>query len=151
MPKLERHVGRVSEDGTTLCLRSLSAWRLNLGRLKAREVEVTIRPRSKPTSQDTHGYYRSTVLPLLAEEWGWADPDELHERLKEKHLRGIVPTEDPRWRLVRIGAESELRPPSMADLTQEESSAYLDAVIKHAQEDGINVPPPRGSEEGGRA
>lgn len=150
MPKLERHVGRVSEDGRTLILRSLPAWRLNLGRLKAREVEVTIRPRSKPTSHDTHGYYRSTVLPLLAEEWGWADPDELHERLKEKHLRGIVPAEDPRWRLVRIGADSELLPPSMGDLTQEESSEYLDAVIRHAQEDGINVPPPRGSDGRGR-
>lgn len=148
MRQLERHVGRVTEDGKELRLRSMPAWRLNLARLPGREIEVTLRPRTKPTSTDTHGYYRAVVLPLLAESWGWANPEELHRALKMLHLaHGIVPAEDPRWRISRIGRDSHVEPPSMGELTQAESNAYLDAVINQAREDGISVPPPRGSEE----
>lgn len=142
------HGGRVSEDGKTLFLRSLPAWRASIARQRGREVEITIRRKAEPTSHDTHGYYRGVVLPLAAEEWGWADPDELHDALKLKHLPGIIPTEDGRWRVRRFGKdECRVEAPSMAEMSQEESSRYVDAVIRQMQEDGINVPPPRGSEE----
>jgi hypothetical protein len=137
----------VSEDGQTLFLRSLPTWRAAIARQRGREVEISIRRKAEPTSHDTHGYYRGVVLPLAAEEWGWADPDELHDALKLKHLPGIIPLEDERWRVRRFGVDDErVEAPSMADMSQEESGLYLDAVIRQMQEDGIAVPPPMGRE-----
>lgn len=138
-----RHAGRVTEDGS-LRLRDLPAWQRAIARQKGREVWLEVHRVQGRATQDQHGYYRSTVLPLLAAEWGWSDPGELHYHLKVRHLPGIVPPSE--WPKRRLGADELVEPPSMGDLTVEEASAFLQAVIDHATEERIAVPPPRGSE-----
>jgi len=139
---VSRHDGRVDEHGV-LRFRNVGAFQAAIKRQAGREVYLTVNRsgQEKPTL-DQHGYYRSTVLPLLAEEWGWADQAELHYRLKEKHLPPIVPVE--RWPYRKLGKIEMREPPSMADLTVEETAAFMQAVIDHATEEGIRVPPPRG-------
>lgn len=142
MSTAARHAGRVTREGS-LRLRDLPAWLRAIGRQKGREVWLEIHRVTGRATQDQHGYYRSTVLPLAADEWGWGDPAELHYRLKEKHLPAIVPVEE--WPRRRVGAEETVEPPSSADLTVEQFSAFLQAVIDQMTEAGIAVPPPRGS------
>lgn len=135
-----RHGGRVTEEGDLL-LRDLPSWRRAIKRQRGRDVWITIwRVDAERPTQSQHGYYRSTVLPLLAEEWGYGNPAELHYRLKEKHLPAIVPVEQ--WPVRAFGPE----PPSSADLTVEQFSLFLDAVLNQAKDAGIAVPAPRGSE-----
>jgi hypothetical protein len=143
---MSQHDGWVTEEGR-LVIRDSSAWKRAIARLSKREVILSIKSASsqqKP-SLDQFGYYRGVILPLLAEEWGWADQAELHYRLKEKHLPPIVPVE--RWPYRKLGNVEMREPPSMADLTVEETSAFLQAVIDHATEEGIRVPQPRGRVE----
>lgn len=140
MSTLVQHAGKVAEDGR-LFLRDLSAWTRAIARHKGHDVTLTIRRigMERPTHEQ-HGYYRSTILPLLAEEWGWSDPAELHYRLKEKHIPHEL------WITRRIGDAETLEPPSMADLTVEQASAFIQAVIDHATEERISIPPPRGKD-----
>ena len=138
---MSRHDGRVDEDGV-LRFRNVGAFQAAIKRQAGREVYLTVNRsgQEKPT-HDKHGYYRSTVLPLLAEEWGWADQAELHFRLKEKHIPPEL------WVPRYLGREAPMmEPPSSADLTVEQFAAFLQAVIDHATEEGIRVPPPRGKE-----
>ena len=124
-----------------LVLRSPQAWTRDLLRYKGREVFVSVAGVARRARHTQHGYYRSTVLPLLAEEWGWADPGELHFRLKEKHIPPEL------WVPRYLGREAPMKgPPSSADLTVEQFAAFLQSVIDHAVEEGIRVPPPRGRE-----
>lgn len=140
-----QHAGRVKADGS-LVLNDRPAWLRAIARHKGREVTLSIRrlgSADKP-SKEVHGYYRSTVLPLLAEEWGWGDPQELHTELKRLHLPAIIPTET--WPKVTVGQYQLQVPPSMADFTVEQASRYLDAVLAMAADAGIAIPAPRGSE-----
>ena len=141
---MARHAARVTPEGL-LVIADEAAWRRAIARQKGREVWLSLsRVQEEGTTLDQHGYYRAVLLPLAAEEWGWADPAELHYRFKELHLPGIVPIE--RWPRRQVGGEWRLEPPSMADLTKEESSALMQKVVDQMQEAGINVPPPRGKE-----
>jgi hypothetical protein len=137
-----RHAGRVTEDGS-LRLSDLPAWLRDIGRHKGREIWLEIHRVSERTSQDQHGYYRSTVLPLLAEEWGWGNPAELHRELKLLHLPAIIPAD--RWPRKWIGKAEVRDVPSMGEMTKEQSSAFLQAVLDQAADAGIAVPAPRGS------
>jgi hypothetical protein len=137
-----RHAGRVTEDGS-LRLSDLPAWLRAIGRHKGREIWLEIHRVSERTSQDQHGYYRSTVLPLLAEEWGWGNPAELHRELKLLHLPAIIPAD--RWPRKWIGKAEVRDVPSMGEMTKEQSSAFLQAVLDQAADAGIAVPAPRGS------
>ena len=137
-----RHVGRVTDEGV-LRLRDLPAWLRAIARQKGREVYIEIHRRQEPTTQDQHGYYRAVILPLLADEWGWGNPAELHRELKLLHLPKIIPVEE--WPKRHIGRDVIVDVPSMADMTQEQSSAFLQAVLDQAADAGIAVPPPRGS------
>jgi len=136
---VSRHLGRVDERGV-LRFRDVGAFQAAVNRQSGREVYVTVtRLGAEKPTLDQFGYYRSTVLPLLAETWGWADHAELHFRLKEKHIPPEL------WVPRYLGREAPMKePPSSADLTVEQFSAFLQAVIEHAQEEGIAVPPPRG-------
>lgn len=138
-----RLAGRVDENGV-LHLRSVAAWRAAIARQKGRDVWVAIGRPAKNASHDQHGYYRAVVLPLLAEEWGWDDRDELHFRLKERHIPREL------WMERRIGSDVESMPPSSGELTMEQFSAYLTAVITHATLEGVIVPEPHQIEVGGR-
>ena len=137
-----RHAGRVTEDGS-LRLSDLPAWLRAIGRHKGREIWLEIHRVSERTSQDQHGYYRSTVLPLLAEEWGWGNPAELHRELKLLHLPAIIPAD--RWPRKWIGKAEVRDVPSMGEMTKEQSSAFLQAVLDQAADAGIAVTAPRGS------
>jgi hypothetical protein len=137
-----RHAGRVTEDGS-LRLVALPAWLRAIGRHKGREIWLEIHRVREATTQDQHGYYRSTVLPLLAEEWGWGNPAELHLELKRLHLPAIIPAD--RWPRKWIGKAEVIDVPSMGDMSKEESSAFLQAVLDQAADAGIAVPAPRGA------
>ena len=137
-----RHAGRVTEDGS-LRLVAVMSWLRAIGRHKGREIWLEIHRVSERTSQDQHGYYRSTVLPLLAEEWGWGNPAELHRELKLLHLPGIIPLGE--WPTRQIGKSPVRDVPSMGDMSKEESSAFLQAVLDQAADAGIAVPAPRGA------
>jgi hypothetical protein len=139
-----RHAARVTPEGR-LVIADLASWARALKRQKGREVWLSLgRVQQEGTTLDQHGYYRAVLLPMAAEEWGWGDPAELHYRLKEKHLPPIVPLEE--WPRRHVGGEWRLEPPSMADLTKEQSAAFLQRVIDQMTDAGIAVPPPRGSE-----
>jgi hypothetical protein len=137
-----RHAGRVAEDGS-LRLRDVAAWLRALARQKGREVWLEVHRQREDTSQDQHGYYRAVILPLLAEEWGWGNPAELHRELKLLHLPKIIPVED--WPTRCIGVAWIADPPSMGDMSKEQSAAFLQAVLDQAADAGIAVPAPRGS------
>ncbi len=139
-----RHAAHVSEDGTRLFLRSLPAWRAAIRRQRGREVYLELHRIQEPTTEDQHGYYRAAVLPLLAEEWGWGNPKELHRELKRLHLPKIIPIVE--WPRHYLGREEVVCLPSMADMTKEQSSAFIQAVLDQAADAGIAVPPPRGKE-----
>ena len=85
---------------------------------------------------EQHGYYRRKVLPALAEAWGDAVLSELHLDLKREHIPPDL------W----IWQDGEFKPPSTADLTVEQFSAFLQRVLNHAAQWQTPVPPPRGSE-----
>ena len=136
-----RHSGHVNANGA-LTLADPGAWRAAIRRHKGRHVVLTIRKLgAERPSKWQHGYYRSTLLPLAAEEWGWGDPDELHIRLKEKHLPAIIPVDE--WPERRIGNETRRELPSMALFPEEVASAYIQKVIDQMRDSLINVPPPR--------
>ena len=137
------HAAHVTEDGRLL-MRSVQAWRAAIIRQKGYDVWLEIHRAADPTSLDQHGYYRAAVLPLLASEWGWGNPAELHRELKLLHLPKIIPVEE--WPRRRIGLDEIVDVPSMADMTKEQSSAFIQAVLDQAADAGIVVPPPRGSE-----
>jgi hypothetical protein len=132
----------VTEDGS-LRLSNLPAWLRAIGRQKGREVWLEIHRVREETSQDQHGYYRAVVLPLLAEEWGWGNPAELHRELKLLHLPGIIPLEE--WPTRHIGKAEVRDVPSMGEMSKEQSAAFLQAVLDQAADAGIVVPAPRGS------
>lgn len=138
-----RHAGRVTDEGS-LRLANLPAWLRAIARHKGHEVWLEIHRQREETSQDQHGYYRGVILPLLAEEWGWGNPAELHRELKLLHLPKIIPVED--WPSRKIGVAWIADVPSMADMSKEQSAAFLQAVLDQAADAGVVVPPPRGSE-----
>lgn len=142
MSTAARHAGRVTEEGI-LRLSSLPAWLRSIARHKGREVWLEVHRQQEETTVDQHGYYRAVILPLLAEEWGWGNPAELHRELKLLHLPGIIPLED--WPKRWIGRDEVIDVPSMADMSKEQSAAFLQAVLDQAADAGISVPPPRGS------
>lgn len=113
-----------------------------LRRLEGQRLVVTIKRPADPTTLDQHGYYRAVVLPLLAEEWGWGNPAELHHELKLLHLPGIIPAEE--WPRRKLGGQWQMEPPSMGDMSMDESRQLIDKVLAQAADDGIVVPPPRG-------
>lgn len=144
MPAAARHTAHVSPDGE-LTFGFPSRWHETLRRFAGQTVTVTVKRLEQKVTLDQHGYYRAVLLPLAAEEWGWADPSELHAALKRLHLPGIIPEDE--WPVRRLGAYQDVELPSMADFTREQSSRFIDAVIHQMQEAGIVVPAPRGSNE----
>ena len=134
-----RHAGYVDADGQPHMLNE-DAWKAALRRLRGRDVYFTVARKAQPKTRDQMGYYRGVVLPLLAESWGWDDTDELHFRLKEKWLPPIIPVNQ--WPYRKLGTVEMREPPSSADLTMEQFSAFLTAVITHAAHEGITVPEP---------
>ena len=145
MSNSARHAGRVTdEEVPSLRLVNLPAWLRAIRRHKGREVWLEIHRVREETSQDQHGYYRAVILPLLAEEWGWGNPAELHRELKLLHLPKIIPVVD--WPTRQIGKVYERDVPSMGEMSKEQSAAFIQAVLDQAADAGITVPPPRGSQ-----
>jgi hypothetical protein len=85
---------------------------------------------------DQHAYYRSTVLPQFNQYCGYACLSQLHYWLKVEHIPPSL------W----VWQDGKLVPPSSADLSVEQFSDFLEAVLMHAGEWQILIDPPRGSE-----
>lgn len=74
-----------------------------------------------------NGYYRGVVLPLMAEHCGYESHQEQHEDIKAAFY-GVTPGEKTK---------------SMAAMTREERSRFIDYAIRQAAEMGIVIPEPR--------
>jgi len=110
------------------------AWAVLPPRVEGHRVIVTMkRPFTKAT-RSQHGYYRSTILPMIA-EWCGYDPrvkgelDEIHHALKVKfyganEVRGLYIV------------------PSHADADVEEMTGFIDWALRFAAEGGLHIPSP---------
>jgi hypothetical protein len=113
---------------------NLPALNQEIARHEGREIEIRIS--RGPKTQDQMGYYRSVVLPEFAREYGEDSLDAMHYTLKSEFL--------PKQEQVNhITGEILYRVPSLADLTIEEFSGFLDAVIRQAAINGWPITPPR--------
>ena len=79
------------------------------------EVLVT-RP---PISLKQHGYYRKVIVPAIAEYSGYESHEEAHRAIKAAFY-GVHPS-DPKL-------------PSMADMTCEEATRFIDFALRQAAE-----------------
>lgn len=95
-------------------------------RFKGREVVISVKKKPNRQGSASMRYYRGVVVPDVAQASGVLDPDEfptVHEGLAWKFLRlPDGPMGEPRRR--STGKD---------DLTQEEITAYIDAVIAWAE------------------
>lgn len=122
----------VSETGLQFIDRA--GWRRELQRHVGRQIKVTVSRGSK--TNDQLGYYHSVVLPEFAEHYGEDSLDAMHYTLKDMFLTKIEITN-------HITGEIILRVPSLADLSVEQMSEFLERVIRQAALNGWEITPPR--------
>jgi hypothetical protein len=120
--------GHVTDAGT-LVWDDSGKVRQALDALKGQRVRVVIKSAKPPRSGKSNRFYFAAVVRYLAEEWGYADPAELHDALGHK-FRPLPP--DP-----ITGAPRRMR---TRDMDQEQFSAFVKDVATWAQTDmGINL------------
>jgi len=112
--------------------RSLAA---NVARYEGKQITITISGGEK--TRDQMGYYRSTVLPQFAEQYGDDDIAAVHYVLKDMFLRKIATHN-------KLTGEMVYSVPSLADVSMEEMSEFLDKVLRRAALEGYTISEPRG-------
>ena len=120
-------VGNVTPDEANKTRGRLARW-------KNRRVLITVVKWSQPKTQPQLGYYFGPVLDAWSDYTGY-DEDEMHRELKRAYLA-------PRLAISRLTGEERQELPSLADLTQEEMSAYLDRCLREGRQLGIVFPDP---------
>ena len=103
-------------------------------RLEGKRTSASFKRKYQHATTNQHAYYRSTVLPIIAEWCGYdardgSDLEKIHIGLKRK-VFGV--------RIVN-GLEVVV---SHADVDVEEFSDFLDKVLRWAAEGGCYVPGP---------
>lgn len=116
---------------------SMNRW---LSTLKGQEVDITIRKHKKKRTNDQNAYYFGVVIPILADYFGYDDPETLHAELK----------------LMFNPVESKIRPGEKVGGTTTKMStiefmagddSYVERICRWAAEEyGIYIPPPEKSE-----
>jgi hypothetical protein len=81
---------------------------------------------SKPTVQ-THRYYRSVIVPAMREHCGYESDAHMHRALKAGFY-------------LKKETDKDLK--SMADMTQDEASRFIDWAIKEAAKLDLILPDP---------
>jgi hypothetical protein len=108
-------------------------------------LEVTRPRKSKTLSQLAYiwGVVYPTLAAALADAWGEAfDSDRAHNVLKGMFLSRPVVNR-------HTGDEVASEPRSLADLTVDECSAYIEALINFGASLGCSIPPPAHFETAG--
>jgi hypothetical protein len=100
-----------------------------LSKWKGRHVTVTVRRYVKSKTNPQLALYFSQVVPAWSEYTGY-DPDEMHKELKRAYLA-------PQLAISRLTGEERMELPSLADLSAEEMTAYLERVIREGRQQGI--------------
>jgi hypothetical protein len=125
---LDTFAGRVEFGKLKLHLRDRFA--KLVASLEGKEIEITLKKRSRNRSHNQNRYYWGCVIAMLAEHCGY-DPEEMHEALKQRflaiHTEGPLPT-------VR----------STVALNTAEFTTYLEQCRRLAAEMGVIVPDPGG-------
>ena len=120
--------GRVDDAGK-LAWDQPSAVRAALDALKGERVRVRLEAAKPSRSSKSNRHYFGAVIRYLAQEWGYADPAELHEQLGHK-FRPLPPDE-------RTGAPRRMR---TRDMDQQQFSDYVRDVVTWAVTDmGIDL------------
>ncbi len=103
-----------------------------LSRLKNTAVTLTIRKQTRAKSRSQVGYWWAVVIPILADEFGYAqyEHDAVHDAVM-RLLRGLKPEPNP----------LQLRV-SMADMSHDEVSTLIDDCRLWALDQGIVIPDP---------
>lgn len=106
--------------------------RARLAKLAGKHVTVIVERFVKSKSNPQLAYYYGVAVPLWAEHCGYEE-DEMHVELKKAYL--------PRRReFAKLTGELVEDIPSLAELTVEEMSRFLDRVIREAAHQGIHIP-----------
>lgn len=100
----------------------------HLGRLEGKAIEVVVRKFVAHRTSPQNRYYWGVVIPILAEQFGYENGEELHKALKAKFLT------DYSGPLPKVGSTAALNVADFAD--------YLDRIMIWAgQEHGCVIPP----------
>lgn len=99
-------------------------WNARILELDGQRVHVTLEP---AVSLDQHGYYRSTILPVIREASGYESDALAHQALKAAFY-----DLDPRGPL-----------PSMAAMDQGTASRFIEFALRQAAEMNCPVADPR--------
>jgi hypothetical protein len=130
------HVFSGVVKGGRFCPDAPVAWAVLPPSLEGKRVRVMLKRAHMSVTLEQHGYYRGTVLPMVA-EWCGYDPRS-REDLESVHIglkRKFMDVQEVR------GLEVV---PSHADASLEEMSSYLDQVLRWAAEGGLYIPGPEG-------
>jgi hypothetical protein len=79
-------------------------------------------------SRRTHGYYRKVIVPAIREYCGHESDAEAHVALKAGFYKMAM-------------ADPQL--PSMADMSQEEATRFIDWALRQAAEASLVLPDPK--------
>ena len=122
--------GVVTTDGV-LKLDARSLFHAYVKRLANQPVQLVLKKLSRKKSTNQLGYLFGIVYPVLADELGYRgyEVEQVHDAVM-RHLRGLKPEPNP----------LQLRV-SLADMTHEEVSAYIEDVRYWALTDyGVVIP-----------
>ena len=108
-------------------------------RQHGKNVSCEIKPYSKGKTAEQLGYYYGSWVPAIRDYLeetcgGQYNIDDIDGLMKKKLLDE---------RVVQIGDEVHLLPPSIAKLSVKEMSRYLDRVGQYWAERGLYLPEPR--------
>lgn len=87
-----------------------------------------MKPALEPVTLQQHRYYRGVVVPAIAAHCGYESHAEAHRAIKAGFY-GMI--------------ESNPKLPSMAHMTTEEATRFIDYAIRQAAELGLVLPEAR--------
>jgi hypothetical protein len=124
----------VIEHGGTIRPAHFQETHARLEKWHGKHVTVTVERFVKSKSNPQLAYYFGVVVPLWSEHSGYEE-DEMHTELKKAYL--------PRRReFAKLTGELVDDIPSLAEITVEEMSRFLDRVVKEAALQGVRIPSP---------
>lgn len=105
-----------------------SSFKNYLQRYNGKEIEVCIKQRQKPKSQNQLGYFFGHIILQMAEHFGYTD-EEMYGILKHKFLIKFMDTEKEYVQ-------------SLSELSRKETADFIDHCIRFGLELGVEIYPP---------
>lgn len=117
--------GRLRPDAVNATAGRLARW-------KGRHVTVTVSRYVKSKTNPQLALFHGPILDAWSDFTGY-DPDEMKKELKRAFLA-------PRLAISRLTGEETNEVPSLADLTVEEMTTFLERVLREGRQLGIEFP-----------